>query len=623
MNRTWKDYAVLFFSLLLAFFSFYTGGLGALVPPTQRGIHVLLIFPVVLFMRDSKIFSGVMEDAFNILLTVLSCVAFGYYVLNWERLYSEPSLSAVDMTMGVIGILIVLEVTRRTVGLGITGIIIAFILYAIFGRQVPHDFIAHRGFTPEQVVYLVFYGTEGIFSVPVGVCATFIVMIVIFGGFLNTCGGADFFMNVAKSIAGPARGGPAKIAVIASGLMGMITGATVANVATTGSVTIPMMKKMGYRGEYAGAVTALASSGSQLMPPIMGAAVFIMVEFVMTPYIKVCYHAIAPALLYFLSIFMIVHFHSIKLKMYGIPRSECPHFLAELKHGGHLLVPIAVLVFLLSRWMDPMFAVFLTIVSLVIVSWFRGHTRIEHKRALEGIRRGVAAMAPITAICAAAGVIIGIMSMTGLGMRIAFLIEMLSYGHILPALILTAIACIILGMGLPTVAAYVVLAVIVPPALRKMGVEPLQAHLFIFYFAILSAITPPVCTGAYTAAGIANSNPIKTGIQSIKLGFVAFLLPFVFVYDSGILLLSSPVHSALAIFFTATGIISWAGAVEGYFFTGPISKWERVLYGIFAVLQITPGIVSRMIGLVGVLALIAVTSKIRFGTLIPIKESET
>ena len=206
MNRTWKDYTVLFFSLLLAFFSFYTGGLGALVPPTQRGIHVLLIFPVVLFMKDSKVFSGVMEDAFNIFLAVLSCVAFGYYVLNWERLYSEPSLSAVDMAMGVIGILIVLEVTRRTVGLGITGIIIAFILYAIFGRQVPHDFLAHQGFTPEQVVYLVFYGTEGIFSVPVGVCATFIVMIVI-----SSVGLSEFSLTDSLGLLSPSKKPPLSI----------------------------------------------------------------------------------------------------------------------------------------------------------------------------------------------------------------------------------------------------------------------------------------------------------------------------------------------------------------------------------------------------------------------------
>lgn len=597
MDKAWRRKGVLLFSFITALFSFYTGAFGALVPPAQRGMHILLIIPVIFLSKSSKLFTGKTEDAASIVLTLMGLVSFGWYVLSWERLYTDPSLNSMDLSMGLIGIFLVLEATRRTAGLTITILILLFLVYAVVGRQIPYKFIAHQGFSLSQVVYLVFYGTEGIFGVPIGVCATFIVLIVIFGGFLNASGGANFFMNLAKSIAGTARGGPAKIAVIASGFMGMITGATVANVATTGSVTIPMMKKMGYEPAYAGAVEALASSGSQLMPPIMGAAVFIMVEFTMLPYIKICCSALLPAILYFFSVFMIVHFHSLKLGTPGIPRHECPKFWAELTFGGYLLIPIAVLVYLLSLWMDPMFAVFLAIVSLIIVSWFRKETRIGPAKFVDGVVRGVNAMAPLTAICAAAGIIIGILSMTGLGMRIAFLIEHFSHGYLLIALILTAFACIILGMGLPTVAAYVVLATIVPPALKKMGVDPLQAHMFIFYFAILSAITPPVCTGAYCAAGIADADPLKTGIRSVQLGTVAFILPFVFVYDYSILAHGSIIEIASAVFFSAIGIVFWAGTIEGYFFTGKIGAGARIMIGIVAIMLVIPITYTRILGL--------------------------
>ena len=598
MYKTWRQKSTLLFALLTAFFSFYTGAFGSLVPPVQRGFHLLFIIPVIFLCKDSKLFRGRTEDVVSVLLIVLSLISFGWYVLNWERLYIDPNLDAMDITMGVIGILIILEATRRTAGLAITIIILLFLVYALAGRQIPYKFIAHQGFDIGQVVYLVFFGTEGMFGVPIGVCATFIILIVIFGGFLNACGGAEFFMNLAKSIAGTARGGPAKIAVIASGFMGMITGATVANVATTGSVTIPMMKKMGYEPSYAGAVEALSSSGSQLMPPIMGAAVFIMVEFTMMPYIQICTSSLLPALLYFFSVFMIVHFHSLKLGTKGIPRSECPKFWKELKSGGYLLLPIGLLVYLLSLWMDPMFAVFLSIVSLLIVSWFKKDTRIGPARFLDAISHSVNAMAPLTAICASAGIIIGILSMTGLGMRIAFLIELFSHGQLFIALILTAIACIILGMGLPTVAAYVVLATIVPPALKKMGVDPLQAHLFIFYFAILSGITPPVCTGAYCAAGIAKADPLKTGIRSVQLGTVAFILPFVIVYDPAILAQGSLLEIVSTTLFSAVSIIFWAAAIEGYWFTGKIVFGVRIGIAAAALMVIVPNLPTQILGLV-------------------------
>ncbi|MDY0222484.1 MAG: TRAP transporter permease [Desulfobacterium sp.] len=597
MEKPWKRKGILIFSLLTAMFAFYTGAFGALVPPVQNGVHILLIFPILFLSKGSKIFSGKTEDFVNVLMVLMNLACFGWYVLNWERLYIDPNLKPTDFVMGTIGMLLVLEATRRTAGLSITILILLFVIYAIIGRSIPFKFIAHQGYTLQQIVYLVFYGTEGVFGTPISVCATFIVLIVIFGGFLTASGAADFFMNLAKSLAGSAKGGPAKIAVVASGFMGMITGATVANVATTGSVTIPMMKKMGLKGYYAGAVEALASSGSQLAPPIMGAAVFIMVDFTMVPYLKICMAAIIPALLYFFSVFMIVHFHAVKEGMEGIPKEDCPNFWEEMRSGGFLLIPIIVLVYLLSRWMDPMFAVFLSIVSLLIVSWFTKRTRIDFSRFMEGVVKGVNAMAPLTAICAAAGILVGILSMTGLGMRIAFLIEMFSYGHLLLTLILTASACIVLGMGLPTVAAYVVLATIVPPVLKKFGVDILPAHMFIFYFAIISAFTPPVCTGAYCAAGIADSDPLKTGFTAVRLGLVAFILPFVFIYDPAILMMGSFYKTSIVFLFTTIGILFWAGALEGHFFWGKLNGVQRTLIGVSALMLMFPKNYIRLLGL--------------------------
>ncbi|MBN2438262.1 MAG: TRAP transporter fused permease subunit [Deltaproteobacteria bacterium] len=601
MDSVWKKHTIVFFSMALGFFTLYTGAAGALVAPVQRGIHLMLIIPVMFLLKGSKVLQGRAEMVLNLILIAAGMAAMGWYILAWERLYADPNLATTDLLMGIIGIVVVIEATRRLAGTGITVLIIIFILYALFGRQIPFDFLAHRGFTPSELVYMIFYGTEGIFSTPIAVCATFIILIVMFGGFLTVSGASDFFMNIAQSVAGGYRGGPAKIAVIASGLLGMITGASVANVATTGSVTIPMMKRMGFQPHYAGAVEALASSGSQIMPPIMGAAVFIMVEYVMIPYLKVCIYSLPAALLFFLAVFLAVHFHAVKEGMQGIPQELRPSFWEEIKRNGHLVISIVLLLYLLSEWMAPMFAITLVIGAHIVISWLRPATRIGPKRFVEGTVQGIKAMAPLTAVCAGAGIIIGILCMTGMGMRLSFLIEYLSQGNLLLALFFTAVACLILGMGLPTVAAYVVLASIVPPVLKKMGVDVFPAHMFIFYFAILAGITPPVCTAAYCAAGIADSNPMKTGLTATRLGFVCFLLPFAFVYDPAILGQGTPSEIAIAIFFTTASVLFWAAFVEGFFFLGKLNIIQQILMGVCSLALIHPSYLVSSTGLVAAL----------------------
>ncbi|MBW2146662.1 MAG: TRAP transporter permease [Deltaproteobacteria bacterium] len=600
MNANLRKVLIMVYSLVGGAFHLYTGAFGAMAPPTQRGIHVFFLIPLCFLFVPSRVEylrnNPRADNAFNIVLLALSFLCFGWYTLNWERLYANPSLTPLDLVAGIVSIVLVLESVRRTVGRFIAGLMIFFLVYAVIGPYIPHRFLAHQGYGVSSIVYLIFYGTEGIYGTPIAVCATFIVLIVMLGGFLNVTGGADFFMNISKSVAGTARGGPAKIAVFSSGLFGMISGSTVANVATTGSVTIPMMKRLGFSPIVAGAVESLASSGGQLMPPIMGAAAFIMVEYLMIPYIKLCLYALIPAVLYFFSVFMVVHFHSCRVGMAGIPRSECPRFFKELAHGGHMLIPIVILVILLAKWIGPMLAVFYAITSLWIVSSIRRHTRMTIRSFVEGVLQGMQAMAPLTAICAGAGIIIGVLSMTGLGMRMAFIIELLSHGHLLIALILTMVACIILGMGLPTVAAYVVLAVIVPPTLTNMGIGRIEAHMFIFYFAILSAITPPVATGAYTAAGIAQCDPMATGFCAMRLGLVAFLLPYAFVYRPGLLLHGIPWEIVRAVIFTSIGILAWAAATGKYLFR-EISFPVQIILGLSGIMLIIPEYWTSIMGL--------------------------
>jgi TRAP transporter 4TM/12TM fusion protein len=404
-------------------------------------------------------------------------------------------------------------------------------------------------------------------------------------------------MNIAKSVAGRFVGGPAKIAVVGSALMGMITGATVANVATTGSVTIPMMKRSGYDPRFAGAVEALASSGGQLMPPIMGAAAFVMIDYLNIGYGQLMLHAIVPALLYFLSVLMIVHTRSVKRGFKRIPASEIPSLKDELKRRGHMLLPIILLVVLLAQRYGIMYVAFFSVVCAMVVAMLRAETRLDIKGFYGAFHDAMAAMCPLVAICAGAGILLGVLTATGLNLKITYLIEFVSGGSLLMTLILTMIACIVLGMGLPTVAAYVVLATLVPASMIKLGVPDVAAHLFIFYFAILSAITPPVCTGAYVAAGIAKADPVQTGFVALKLGIVVFLLPFAFVYEPSLLLIGNAGSIILHVATCILGILYWAFGLEGYF-KQPLGIAARAILITAGALLIWPNLWVSLGGLV-------------------------
>ncbi|HUF69433.1 MAG TPA: TRAP transporter fused permease subunit [Longimicrobiales bacterium] len=551
-------------------FALYTGAVGPYSAPVQRGFFVLVILPLVFLLVPAKLFGKPARNAIiDLILAAVSIVVMTWLLLGYERLFSEPFLGTTDLVLGVVGLLLVLEAVRRTVGPVITLILLVFLEYAVFGDRVPVDGLRHGGLDLETVVSIVFYSTDGVFGTPIGVCATFIVLMIMLGTILTATGGAELFMNVAKVVGGRFVGGPAKIAVVGSALMGMITGATVANVATTGSVTIPMMKRAGYTPRFAGAVEALASSGGQLMPPIMGAAAFVMIDYLGISYGQLLIHASLPAGLYFLSVLWIVHVRSMRRGLGAVPREDVPDIRRELAARGHMVIPVVVLVGLLAMRHGVMSSAFWAVASAILASTLRQETRIDGRRFYDALHEAMAAMGPLVAICAGAGIVIGVLAATGLSLKIAYLIEQVAAGSLFVTLLLTMVACIILGMGLPTVAAYVVLATLVPASLIRLGVPDVAAHLFIFYFAILSAITPPVCTGAYVAAGIARADPIETGFTALRLGLIVFLLPFAFVYEPALLMIGSPGQIALHVATCILGIGCWAYGLEGW--------WRREL----------------------------------------------
>ncbi len=547
-------------------FALYTGATGPFHAPIQRGVFLLVMLPLVFLQSPSKLTrSKTAEAALGLALTLVTALVMGWTLFDYERLYSEPFIRTFDVAVGAVGLLLIVEAVRRTVGWAVAGVLLLFLAYAVGGPWVPGAMLRHAGLSVADVVSIIFYGTFGVFGTPLGVCATFIVVIILLGSFLTATGGAEMFMNLGKVIAGRFVGGPAKIAVVSSSLMGMITGATVANVATTGAVTIPMMMRSGYEPRFAAAVEALASSGGQLMPPIMGAAAFIMIDYLNISYAELMVHAIVPALLYFFSVLMIVHFRSVKDNVRPIRRDEIPSMRSELAMRGNMLLPIAVLVGLLAMQFSVMYGAFLAVACAMAVSFARPKTRLDAQGFDRAFRGAMHGMLTLTPICAGAGIIIGVMTATGLNLRITYLIEEIARGNLAATLALTMIACIVLGMGLPTVAAYVVLATLIPTTLTSLGVPAISAHLFLFYFAILSAITPPVCTGAYVAAGIAGTDPIRTGFKAMELGLISFLLPFAFVYEPALLLMGEWQEVLLHVGTCTLGIYFWAIALEGFF----------------------------------------------------------
>jgi TRAP transporter 4TM/12TM fusion protein len=537
----------------------------------------------------------------------------------WIFIFSTPILNragsflTIDVTMGAILVVIVLEGSRRSTGPAVPLIAIVFICYALFGPYLP-DILAHKGYSIKRISTYLALSTDGIFGVPIGVSSNFILLFILYGALLRKTGAGQFFTDVAFALTGWTRGGPAKAAVASSTFFGMISGSSVANTVTTGSFTIPLMKRTGYPDHFAAGVEASASTMGQIMPPIMGAAAFIMAEFIATPYYKVCIAAAIPASLAFFSTFMQVHFRAVSLGLSGIPRAELPKIGAAFAAGWHHIFSIFLLVYFLMRNFSPERAVFWAITATIVSSFIMSLIRKESPRAfgrliLDGLKEGAIGAVEVAAACAAAGIIIGCITMTGLGIEFSSLVVDVSLGKLYLALPFTMIACIFLGMGVPTTAQYVIISSLVAPALAQMGVIPIAAHLFILYFGTRADITPPVALAAYAGAGIARSDPWKTGLSAFQLGIAGFIIPFMFVYAPELLLIGKPLKIITAFITACFGIISLAAAVQNCLLVR--TKWyESIVLFVVAFLMIKPGLITDSLGF-GLFSLIFILQWLR------------
>lgn len=531
---------------------------------------------------------------YDIVFMVLGTASYMYFALNANTIVNlGTKFEWYQIIIGIVAIAALIEVTRRCVGIPILIVAGFFVIYALTVGLTNPEFLGRL----KYLVRNLFYTKEGIFSTPVNVCSKFIVVFIIFGAFLEKTGISEFFIKLANSIAGRFAGGPAKVAVISSALCGMVSGSSVGNTVTTGSVTIPMMKETGYKPEFAAAVEAASSTGGQIMPPIMGAAAFLMADFVGVPYSSIIGRAILPAILYFLGIFISVHLEAKKLRLTGIPKEELPK-MSKLIKKIYLLLPLVMLVIWVSgNYMTMQRAAAFAIVLAIVVSLFDKENRITPKKILEALEQGGKSAITVGAACGVAGIISGAITMTGLANDLINAIVGVAGSHLIIALILTMICCIVLGMGVPTTANYCIMAATTAPILIRMGVPTMAAHFFVFYFGIVADITPPVALAAYAGSAIAKSNPMKTAFQASKLAIAAFIVPYMFCYNPAMLLIdTNPLAVAFICVTSILGVFGLAAALEGYCFTD-MNIVVRLIIAVGGLMLIHPATLTDLLGL--------------------------
>lgn len=539
---------------------------------------------------------------YDVLGMILGAGAFLYYTFSAEQIIQQGTrFSPLQIVIAVIGIVALLEVTRRSVGWPILIVALFFIVYAlVYGLTNPSF--------PGRVRYLVrnlFYAKTGILSTPINVCSKFIVVFIVFGAFLERTGISELFINIANCIAGRFAGGPAKVAVISSALCGMVSGSSVGNTVTTGSVTIPMMKETGYKSEFAGAVEAAASTGGQIMPPIMGAAAFLMADIIGVPYSDILVRAIFPAVLYFTGIFIAVHLEAKKYGLTGIPAEKLPKF-SKLVKKIYLLAPLVLLVIWVSGNKMTMqraaaYSILVAIIAGVVDSIVSGEYKdgngFTFKKLLDALEAGGKGTITVGAACGVAGIISGTITMTGLANEMINAIVAVAGDKLLIALFLTMLCCIVLGMGVPTTATYCIMAATCAPILTRMGVPILAAHFFVFYFGIVADITPPVALAAYAGSAIAKSNPMRTAVNATKMAIGAFLIPYVFCFSPDILLIDATPLGVIVKYATSlVGIVGVAAALEGYMFIN-MGIIDRLLFAAGGLMMISPGTMTDAVGL--------------------------
>ena len=601
-TRPWEGVPAIVIKVLLAAFSVFMIYMNLFTVWDERirrplFLGIVVIFVFVLFpARKSSVKPQKVNYIpwYDIILAAAGAFSFFYFVANNKTIINHAThITTLEIWLGVIGIIVLAECCRRVTGIPILVVAGCFVIYA-FWTNLANGKALYK--VLRSVTYNLFYTTTGVIGTPIGVCSTYIVLFIIFGAFLEATGIADFFIQCANMVAGAASGGPAKVAVISSALCGMVSGSSVGNTVTTGSVTIPMMKSTGYPGEFAGAVEAAASTGGQIMPPIMGAAAFLMAEMVGVPYSNIVIRAILPAVLYFTGIFLMVHLRAKRLGLKGIPKDELPK-ARKILPNIYLLIPLVALVYLIVSGYTMSRAAIIATALCIIVSLIDKEHRMSPAKFLDALETGARNTLSIAVACGIAGIIAGVVTMTGLGQVFISAIVGVSHGHLMIALVLTMLCCIVLGMGVPTTATYIIMATTCAPILTTgMGLNSLCASMFVFYFGIVADITPPVALAAYAGSAIAKSDPMRTALNASKLAIAAFLIPYMFCLNPAMLLIDTNVNEFIVIIITSVvGMFAIAAGMEGYMLT-KLNMLFRIILIAAGLMLIYPGTVTDIIG---------------------------
>jgi TRAP transporter 4TM/12TM fusion protein len=607
LNVKWIIQLVSLLAVGLALFHLITSFTGPLITLQHRALHTGVILALVfLLYPSSKKAPQQRASVIDFLLALLSIATIVYIFVDYMGIVNRAGLpSQTDIVFSFLIVMLFIEGGRRVVGSGLTVLCALFILYALFGAYLPRV-IAHRGYSFEDILTYMYLTTEGIYGTAIGVSATYIFLFVLFGAFLNRTGMGQLFNDSAMAIAGHTSGGPAKVAVISSGFLGSINGSAIANVVTTGAFTIPLMKRTGYSKNFAGAVEAAASVGGQILPPVMGATAFIMAETLGMKYSHIAIAAIIPGVLYYFGVITVVHLRAKKLGLKGMSRKELPSIKNVMKARGHLLIPLVILIYMLFGGFTPIYAAAWAIISTVVISMFRSTTRMSIKNIFQALEEGTRSALGVAMACAMVGIIVGVASLTGFGLKMTSAILILGNDMLILTLFFTMLASIILGMGLPSIPTYIITSSMAAPALVQFGVEPFVSHMFVFYFGILANLTPPVALAAFAGAGLAGGDPNKTGFISLKLAGAGILVPYIFVYAPELLMQTgSFVDIAWVTFTTTIGILALGVALEGFLLT-EVNMFFRVITGAAALTLVIPNVLTDVIGL-SLIAILIIT----------------
>lgn len=639
-HKCWRQYITVIVSIVFVLFQLYATLSGHVTAQVLRASHLAFVQMLAFFLFPaSKKMPKNTLPWYDVLLGLIGAACWVYIVVNFQ-MYAHGATNTLvnrtgnnnmlDVIIGIVGILILFESCRRIVGLPIMIIAGAFVIYAFLGKYLP-GFLHHRGYSVQRVVCHLFYNTEGIMGTPIGACSTFIFLFILFGALLEKTGIGQFFIDLCNAIAGGASGGPAKVAVLSSALLGTVSGSSVSNTVGSGSFTIPMMKKLGYKGEFAGAVEAAASTGGQLMPPIMGAAAFLMAESLGVSYVTIIKAAIIPAILYFTGIFITVHLEAKKLGLKGLPKDQLPKFLPLFLRKGYMILPLIVIIYFLCSGKTAVFSALMGILYCILigvgvscVDLARGRRpTFTGKDLVEVMCAAARNIISVAIACGMAGIIIGIVTLTGIGLKLGAGLVALAHGKLFLTLLLTMIASIILGMGAPTTANYLITSTITAgaiitclygPGADVENIMKLPAHMFAFYFGIIADVTPPVALAAIAGAAIAKAKPMKTAVNATKLAIGAFIIPYMFVYNPQMLMINASAVTVIYIALTAIiGMFGISVALEGYGFgnTGmfygrnmnkavivTFDVIERIIFAIGGILCVIPESRTDFIGLI-------------------------